>query len=512
MKILSPEQIRSVERSTVARQQISMNQLMERAGTAVFEWICAHTNWQSRVFEVVCGPGNNGGDGLVLARLLHQKGATVRIWLQKSAQYSADNIVNQQRAQSLGLSITHFDEQSAFYWSENAIIIDALMGYGLNRAIQGGALQHAIEQINQSEVPVIAIDMPSGMFATSISAAGAPVVRATVCLSFEAPKLSMLLPEHECYLNNLHVLKIGLDTLAMDSEASTYHFTDTAKVRSLYKARRKFAYKYNFGNTLIIGGSKGKIGAVYLAAKAALRSGAGLVTAYVPDCGLNILQSSAPELMVQTDSSPFHIQAIPDISKYHSVVVGPGMGTATATIEAMSMLLSQDWSKKRLVIDADALNIMALTPQLLPLLPPQSILTPHAKELERLIGPWHNSLDQLAKAQAFAQQYNLILVVKGAYTRVVLPDGTVHFNSSGNPGMATAGSGDMLSGMIGALAGSGYTPEEAAITAVYLHGLAGDLAASEMGMQAMTAADIIRYLPQAFVTTFPQDVWAATIL
>ena len=267
----------------------------------------------------------------------------------------------------------------------------------------------------------------------------------------------------------------------------------------LYIPRLKFSYKGNYGHSVIVGGSYGKIGAVSLASLASLKVGGGLVSAFIPKCGYVPLQTTVPEAMVITDEDQNIITNITIVEKANVVSFGVGIGVQEKTIAAFSVFL--DNNKLPLIIDADGLNILSSTPELLKKLPKQTVLTPHFKELERLIGSWKDDFDKLKKAKAFSKKYDCILVLKGANT-ITIYEGKGYINATGNPGMATAGSGDVLTGMITGLISQGYPPLNAAVFGVYLHGLAGDIAVAENGYEAVTATTLVATIGKAFIDLF----------
>lgn len=502
MKIFAPEQFKEIEVQTVERQGIELKGLMERAATAVFDRLVNEYPHKSTRFVIFCGSGNNGGDGLALARLLSNSGRDLRVFLQRSERYSKENQLNQDRLEHTSLEIEYFDGEEPFEFSENTIIIDALLGQGLNRPVTG-TLASVIQRINESGCRIISVDLPTGMYSDKLNQPGDTIIKSDLCLSFDSPKLSMLLSENSEVIQDFEILGIGFDIEDIKKHKSKFYYTTDL---SRYKmVRNRFAFKYNFGNVLVMGGSFGKIGAVHLSLKAAMRSGAGLLTAYVPKCGYQILQTTIPEAMVSCDFSDERIIGFPSIEKYDTIAIGPGLGTDDRTIYGLEQFLAEnDFKNKKLIIDADGINILAKNKTLLKILPDETILTPHDKELERLTGGWTDTFDKFDKISKLTNEYNLIVVSKGAFTQIHTTEGDIHFNSTGNPGMATAGSGDVLTGVIAGLMGRGHSARGAAILGVYLHGLAGDLAAERTGYEGLIASDIIDYIPDAFHETFGQ--------
>lgn len=502
MKILTPQQLKEVETQTVSIQGIDFINLMERAATAVFEWLKARLDLTQNHFTIICGVGNNGGDGLALARLLVEEGADVKVYLQRNNTYSLDNLTNQKKLKEKKIPIEFYDEETRFEFQSNTYIIDAIFGYGLTRPI-GEEWKSVIQQINDSPNTVISIDVPSGLYCDKINSPDDYIVESEVTLTFQTPKLSLFLPENQRYVQSFEILDIHLDWESMEKQDSKMAYFSPQFLPKFYFNRPSFSHKYQYGNILIIGGGYGKIGAVQMAARAALRAGAGLVTVYIPKCGYSILQTAVPEAMVMTDFSEDKIIQFPDVSRFTTLIVGPGLGTDEKTFLAFEQLLTeQDIKQKKILIDADGINLLAQKLELLKYLPEETILTPHDGELKRLIGDWENSYDKIKKVQAFAQRHKLILISKGFHTQTYLPNGEIIFNSSGNPGMATAGCGDVLAGVIGGCYAKGYTAGDAALFGVFLHGYSGDLAAGELGEESLIAGDLIQFLPLAFKKLF----------
>jgi NAD(P)H-hydrate epimerase len=323
------------------------------------------------------------------------------------------------------------------------------------------------------------------------------VVYADYVLSFQLPKLAFFMQENHEYVKNWSTADIGLHPNYLNNTAAKYEYVDKDYAKGIIRERSKFAHKGDFGKSMIISGSFGKMGAAVLCARACMKSGAGLVTAHVPGCGYQIMQTSIPEVMVTTDFGERFLTGLPDIKHYDAIGIGPGIEKHIDTYEVISQLLSR--YNRPIVFDADAINIISLEKSFLRMLPEGSILTPHPGEFRRLTGQWNNDFEKLEKQIALSEKFKVFIVLKGANTSVSTPDGKIFFNSTGNPGMATGGSGDVLTGMITSFLGQGYVPREAAVLAVYLHGLAGDIAADFLGHECLMASDIIDYLPQAFM-------------
>lgn len=491
MKILSASQIREADAYTIAHEPIASIDLMERASTVFTLWYVAKFTPEQPV-AIFCGNGNNGGDGLAIARLLHERGYNVNVWLIVGGNTTKDRDTNEQRLSHIPSIQQHHLTDGAPYppVNERPVIIDAIFGSGLNRPLEGW-IAGLIDHLNAQPNTRVAVDIPSGLYADSISEG--TIFKAHHTLSFETPRLSFLFAEHDEYVGEWEYRSIGLNADFIAQVPSPYRIIAPADVT--LKPRTRHSHKGMYGHSLIIAGGYGKIGAAILSAKACLRSGAGLVTAYIPKCGYIPMQTALPEAMTITDSNEGHLTTIPDTSPYNAIAIGPGIGQQPETLNALFKLIEA--YRKPLVIDADALNLLAHNRSWLNKLPANSIITPHPKEFERLFGPSPNSMARLQLASRHAKEHQIIIVLKGAFTAVVSPSQDVWFNSTGNPGMGTGGSGDVLTGIITGMISQGYEPLQAAINAVYLHGRAGDLAAENMGMEAMIASDIVAYLGKA---------------
>ncbi|MDR2282246.1 MAG: NAD(P)H-hydrate dehydratase [Sphingobacterium sp.] len=494
-KIFTAQQMAWVDGETAKQQCISRFQLMERAAGVLLSALESRYVLSKERFVVVCGKGNNGGDGLVLAQYLRQRQAKVILYLLEATSYSEDN-KNAQKRNPVSL-IQKFAPEDRLDIPDDAIILDCLFGYGMQRGLDD-SWQHIVGQINTSGCKVIAVDMPSGLLSDSPTPIGCPVVYAHEVLTFQSPKLALLMPDNQPFFEEFEVLDIGLTEEAMARVTSDSIYVTKEDIQPFYKRRKKFGHKGVFGHVLLIGGSYGKIGAVQLASKAALRSGCGLLSLYVPRCGYDILQTAVPEAMLITDEQENLISSFPDIAPYQAMGLGVGMGTGEKTKAAFREFLTAAPSIP-LVLDADALNVLAQEPDLLALIPPRSILTPHPKELQRIIGAWDNDWEKIEKTKQLATRYQLCILIKGANTAIVLADGRVYFNSTGNVGMATGGSGDALTGVLTALLGQGYSTEEAAVMGGYLHGRAADIAVVGIGTYSLLPTDTIQFLPQAFL-------------
>jgi len=471
---------------------------MERAATKCVNWLKDHFA-KDTLFVVLCGTGNNGGDGLVIARILHTRGFGVKAFLLNfSEQLSGDCMSNLRMLQSMGQELITVVQPETFITDipPHIVIIDAILGTGLNRPIQGWVADF-IKHIDQLPNRKVAIDIPSGLPADIIPDNEAAVLKVQDTLSFQFYKRSFLHPEVGVFAGNIHLLDIGLDKTFIDATHTQYNCLDKEQINTIYKPRLPFSHKGTYGSVLMVGGSYGKMGAITLSAKAALRAGAGLVSALVPAYGYHILQTAVPEVMCST-SGEKTLDAITGWEKMKATGIGPGMGTDAATVKAFTAFI--DTCRQPIVVDADALNIIAMHPELMAKLPKDSVLTPHPKEFTRLFGENTNSMIQLDNARIQAMRYNINIVLKGHHTAIITTEGECWYNMTGNAGMATGGAGDVLTGIITGLLAQGYAPHHAAMLGVYLHGLAGDIAAKELSQEALIADDIIDNLGKAFLS------------
>jgi len=496
MKILSANQIYQSDKATIINRPISSTDLMEYAATKCVDWIVEHFPKKDHIIHIFCGTGNNGGDGLVIARKLIQDYYQVITYvINFNEKRSEDFILNFNRLLEINHKVIDLNEDYSFPDIDTKdLIIDAIFGIGLTRT-PNGFVKEIIQKINGVEAKIISIDCPSGLFVESAVTDRDSVIRANWILTFQQPKLAFLLPDNEIFSENFQVLDIGLDTDFIATLSTNYYTIDQDLAQNIYKARQKFSHKGSFGHSLVIGGSYGKIGAMVLASKAALKSGSGLVTAYIPKCGYEILQTSNPEVMVEVEEEDdlqyFNFKVNPTV-----IGIGMGLGMKSKTQQGLEFFLKEN--KNKLVIDADALNILSNNKEFLNYLPENSVLTPHPKEFERLVGRWENDFEKLEKLLHFSLKYKCIVILKGAYSAIAYQH-KIYFNTSGNPALATAGSGDVLTGIITGLIAQNYSPFEASILGVYLHGLSADVAIKNTcSQETFIASDIFNYLNQAF--------------
>ena len=498
MKILASTQLKELDKYTIVHEPIASIDLMERAARALTDAIVRR--WD-KSFEVVvfAGPGNNGGDALAVARMLSQKGYHVEVFLfNTKGQLSEECQANLNRLKTCGSIYfteisTQFDPPAL---TENHLVIDGLFGSGLNKPLNGG-FASVVKYINTSKAQVVAIDIPSGLMGEDNTYNIRPhIIHADVTLSIQLPKLSFLFPENEDIVGEWELLDIGLKQSFIDAAPSTYSILEETEVRSLIRPRKRFSHKGTFGHGLLIAGSYGMAGASILAAKACLKSGIGLLTVHVPIHNHDLLQTTVPEAIVHTDIQERYFAQPMHLHRYSALAIGPGLGQEEDT--ALAMMEQIQGSSLPIVLDADAINILSTHRNWLSRLPKRCILTPQLGDLERLIGKCMDTYERLTKVKELAAYLQSYIIVKGAWTTIVTPEGNFYFNPTGNPGMATGGSGDVLTGILLGLLAQGYSREEACKLGVYIHGLAGDIAAEEKTQMGMTAADIIEALPAAW--------------
>lgn len=498
MKIISSSQLKELDKYTIIHEPITSIDLMERAAHALTTAIIKR--WD-KSFQIVvfAGPGNNGGDALAVARMLAQKGYSVEVFLFNTKnQLSEECRINLERLKTCGT--IYFTEISTQFdppvLSEKHLVIDGLFGTGLNKPLNGG-FAAVVKYINASKAQVTAIDIPSGLMGEDNTYnIRTNIVQADVTLSIQLPKLSFFFPENETIVGEWELLDIGLSQSFIETTDSPYSIVEEQDIRKLIKPRKRFAHKGCFGHGLLIAGSYGMAGASILSAKACLRSGIGLLTVHTPIHNHDLLQHAVPEAIVHTDIHERYFAQPTELGRYNAMALGPGIGMEEDT--ALAMMEQIQGSTLPIVLDADAINILSSHRNWLSRLPRKCILTPHIGELERLIGKCMDTYERLTKVRELATYLQSYIIIKGAWSTLVTPEGKFYLNPTGNPGMATAGSGDVLTGILLGLLAQGYSQEEACKLGVYLHGLAGDLAAAELTETAITASDLIHALPAAW--------------
>ena len=482
---------------TIRSQKISSWDLMERAARAfcdlALDWLKINRPDISFDFLVLCGIGNNGGDGLAIARMLHVYGFPVKVLVVGNPSDGSPDFRKNRKL--LPFPAGEIDDPNVLHDESCSIIIDALFGSGLNRPLTG-IFVRIVEYINTMDALRIAVDVPSGMMTDAPSAG--PVVQADLTITFQALKLAMLLPTSGSYTGELLTADIGLDYDFWSDRAASHTLIGRADFSTGWKLRKKFSHKGDYGHALILAGSCGKMGAAVLAARAALRTGCGWLTAGVPSCGADTLQATVPEAMVWADAEENELSSLPGLEKFSAIAAGPGIGTGPGAAAMLRKLLER--ADRPLVLDADALNIIAASGGLMAAIPAGSVLTPHPGEFRRLAGEWRDDFHRLRMLQDMATRTASWIILKGAHTALASPEGRIAFNTTGTPWMATAGSGDVLTGVIVSLIAQGYPIGFAAQAGVFLHGRAGEIAAGKG--HPIIAGDIIEALPEAWIWCF----------
>lgn len=493
-KIFLSSEIKEIDRYTIENEPVLSVDLMERAARGICEKVCCLFSKDYR-FRIFAGPGNNGGDAIALARLLFEKDYKVDLFVVKISDHlSTDAGINLKRLEELeGVSIYYISDASQMpEFRSNDIVVEGLFGTGLSRPISG-LCSDVIKYINNAGVEVVAIDIPSGLMGEDNTNNDTDsIIKADYTLTLEFPKLSLMFPENEKFVGKMIVVPIGLHPDAIHSKSTDLRILLSRDLNKIVKKINQFAHKGNMGHALLVSGSYGKMGAAILASRSCLRTGVGLLTVHVPEKGYQIIQTAVPEAMAEIDSSQTIFTDIVVTDRYSSIGIGPGIGTNKQTYLALKSLFEN--FNKPMVIDADAINIISMNEDLKEMIPEGSVLTPHPGEFTRLCGASLNSFERLKKQMSFAKKYSVTVVVKGAFTTIVTPKGECCFNTTGNPGMATAGSGDVLTGIILALLSQEYDPEYAAMLGVYLHGLSGDIAAASKGERSLIASDIVDFM------------------
>jgi NAD(P)H-hydrate epimerase len=491
MKLLSAKQIQQWDAYTMQHEPITSIQLMERAATRCIEWLLQQTDCIQKPIKIFCGKGNNGGDGLAMARLLIEAGIHAEIFIIEQGNVgTSDFQTNLHQLHACSASLYFIQDESSFPpIAENDIVIDALFGSGLNRPLSG-LYAALVKYINKHAFYVISIDIPSGMFIDA-SSLGNPIVKATHTLTFQCMKLCFLIADNEPYFGKVHVLDIQLDATFLNTIDTIFELQTLEEVKLLHQVRKAFSHKGTYGHALIVAGNKGKMGAAVLCAKACAKSGAGLTTAAIPENEFFILQTAIPEVML---TNRFQLTTS-QLNTWNVIGVGPGLGTGTDAEQTLAFLLSS--YKQPMVLDADALNLLSIHKSWLSALPAQSVLTPHPKEFDRLFGQHDSHFTRFYTAINITKQYPYIIVLK-EHASLIACNGKGYINITGNAGMATGGSGDVLTGIITSLLAQHYNSLEAARLGVHVHGLAGDLCLETESVESLIASNIIQYLGKAF--------------
>lgn len=499
MKIFTNENIRHIDRVTIESDGVSAHDLVERVADGVMSELAQR--WRTtRPTLVFAGSGNNGADALAVARRLYEQGYAPEVYLfnigGNRLSTECRKFRDELKAACPGLVLNEITNNLIFpEVTSSSQVLDGLFGSGLRDAISGG-FRELVRMINDSGAYVVSIDMPSGLFADwNPKLVARDVIHARLTMCVQLPRIAYFMADNAPLVGEWKCVNIGLSSAAIQAISTPYHLVESTEIRRLLKVRPEFCSKADFGSVCLVAGRYGMMGAAVLAARGALRSGAGKVTVHAPQCGYEVIQSTVPEALFSPDKDKLMLSDIALEHEFQSVAIGPGIGTHDVTIRALDAYLKS--ATKPLVLDADALNCMALSPSLLNHLPVLSLLTPHAGEFDRLFGEQPSAESRLLKALEVSRYYNILILLKGRYTALVRPDGKVYFNSSGTPVMATAGSGDVLTGVIAGLMAQGYKPEVAALIGAYVHGRAGELAAEEQGEYGVTAGDIAANIGKA---------------
>lgn len=497
MKIFTSTQIHELDTATIREESITSLELMERAACAVTAAIARR--WQPTTHIVVfAGPGNNGGDALAVARQLSGRGYSVEAFLfNTSGKLSADCESN--RKQLIDNDKIKFTEVKAQFEAPqllpDSLIVDGLFGTGLNKPLTGG-FAALVKFINTTAAPVVSIDLPSGLMCEDNTYnVRAHIIRATLTLTFQQPKLSMLLSDNREHVGEVEILDIGLSKAHIRATDTDYEITEAADMAALLKERDPYGHKGTFGNALLVAGKHGMAGAATLAARSCLRSGVGKVTVHTPRLNNDIVQISVPEAVVSLDKSDTLFSSPVKTDAFNALAIGPGLGTERET--AVAFIEQVRHARIPLLVDADGINILCDHKGWIQQIPADTIFTPHPGEYSRFGNHATDPYSSLVDARDMAIKHSFFIVLKGRYTAVCTPEGKTFFNPTGNSGMATAGSGDVLTGIILSLLAQKYAPADACRLGVFLHGLAGDIAAAEIGEESLTAGDIIAALPKA---------------
>lgn len=499
MKIFSTEQIRAIDAFTIEHEPITSINLMERAARACVSRLTKLVTIEDTIY-IVCGKGNNGGDGLAIARLLLEQGFSVSCFvIHYTETFSADAEQNyiqlKEQFPNQVIEVRTSEDLKILGTDKNNLIVDALLGTGINKPVEG-FLGEVIQYLNTHFTKIVSIDVPSGLYCDKSSSENKFIIHSSLTLTFQFPKLAFLFAENKNYVPEFEILHIGLHEKAITTQSSNYYYITKTDISSLLQPRSKFSHKGTYGHALLLAGSKGKSGAALISSKACLRSGAGLLSLHSTKETLSALLQALPEAMSEEDQNPDFISELDKPEKYDAIAFGPGVGLNEDTTLVLKKILH--YYTGSLIIDADGLNILSENKTWLNFLPPNCILTPHPKEFERLTEKHLDDFERLKTAKHFSLKYRCILVLKGAHSAIVMPDGNVFFNSSGNAGLAKGGSGDGLTGVILGLLARGYNAPQSALIGTFVHGYAADLFIKKKSKESMLISDVIDLLPKAF--------------
>jgi ADP-dependent NAD(P)H-hydrate dehydratase / NAD(P)H-hydrate epimerase len=498
MKVFTSSQVREIDRMTIQKEPITSIRLMERASMRFTNWFTDRFD-NSQHVVVFAGTGNNGGDALAISRMLIERNYRLKVFLVTSgASLSDDCAINLEKLKVYTEPVI-LDSESIKNLpgiKKTEIVIDGIFGSGLNRPVEGiSAL--VIRHINENSGNIVSIDIPSGLLGEDNRNNNSEnIIKASWTVSFEFPFLSFFMSENEKFVGELNILLIGLHRDTIEKIESHYSVLQAETISKILIPRKKFSHKGTYGHALVISGRYGMMGASVLSTKACIRGGAGLTTAFIPRSGCDIIQVAVPEALVQMDESNEIFSKLPDLSGFQSIACGPAIGQSHETVEALHELILK--ATVPLVLDADALNILSEHKDWLEYLPAGSVLTPHPKEFDRLVGVSADSFSRHLKQLDFSKRFEVILILKGANTIISSPDGNSYINTTGNPGMATGGMGDVLTGLLVSLIAQGYNSLNASLIAVFIHGLAADIALNSTSLEALIAGDVIENIGNAF--------------
>ena len=500
IKLPTSSQTREADAYTISSKAISSLELMEAASLAFVKAFKVEIPDENETISIYCGTGNNGGDGLAIARLLKEEGydrLSVKI-VRFSANLTEDFKANFNRLHLTGIPIIELSQSKDLPEEEATVIIDALIGSGLNKPVEG-KLKSLIEYLNALQRRIIAVDVPSGFPSEGIIDPATSILKANLAISFQRPKINFFFPESAKILDRFKVVQIGLDENFIQTLPGPWKLIEEKDIRRLIKPRKAFSHKGTYGHALIIAGSTETMGAALLCADACLHSGVGLTSVCIPKEGLCALNTRSPEIMALIRQDMF---AVNQLDKYSSIAIGPGLGTDQKAIALVEQVMT--YKKTPMVFDADALTILSLYPDPIAIrwekLPEMAILTPHVKEFDRMFGEHSSWWERVETARIKAREFKLIILLKNQYSFIVLPDGDVLINPTGNPAMATGGMGDVLTGMIAAFLAQAYSPSEAVMLACYIHGKAGDELKEKDGMFIIPPRYIIKKIPEIINT------------
>lgn len=492
--LLTPAQIHQADKATVESEQITSADLMERAAKAFNNIFIAEYGDLLKPVTVYCGTGNNGGDGLAIAKLLAGYGyhkVTVKV-ARFSEKATDDFNRNFERLKQTGIKIAEYEQAADFPEEDAAIIIDALLGNGLNKPL-GGEYRQLVQKINNAGKIIVSVDIPTGFFGEGEIEADAVTIRSNLTITFQQPRINFLLPGSKHAIKKWIAATIGIDKKFVGGLNSKYQYLEETDIKQILKPRERFSNKGTYGHALIVAGQPETMGAALLCSLACVYAGAGLTTACVPESGLTALNSYLPEVMAIICKG----NNLPGIEwdKFSTMGIGPGLGKEEGALTLLREIFTN--YKKPVVIDADALNLIAAN-NLLSMLPEQSIITPHMKEFDRLFGEHKSWWQRLQTASAKAKELNIYIVLKNDYTIIAAPDEKLYFNSTGNAAMASGGMGDVLTGIITALLAQKYLPLAACLAGVYLHGKAGDELALPNRLLVVLPGDVAKQVPETF--------------